>query len=268
MLTALKTILKDNWEWRKQIGRLAIFELLKKSRGAVLSWAWLLLRPAIFVFVFWFALYIGLRVGRDMDPPYFLWLMSGLIPWFYMQDLLSGGSDVFHRYSYLVNKIKFPISGIPTLYGISSLIVNLGLMFILLGIYFAYGQPLDLHLLQIPLVLLLMFIFFFIYSLFTSLLSGLSKDFANLVKALITPLFWISGIIFDISKVDIEWIKTIMLFNPISFFVNSFRDALYERTWFWEDQIALLGFGAVFIMTFLIMLLLYKRLHEEVPDAL
>jgi teichoic acid transport system permease protein len=29
-LGALTTILKDNWKWRKQISRLAVFELVKK----------------------------------------------------------------------------------------------------------------------------------------------------------------------------------------------------------------------------------------------
>lgn len=33
-----------------------------------------------------------------------------------MQDMLGAGIDVMHRYPYLVNKIKFPLSGISTIY--------------------------------------------------------------------------------------------------------------------------------------------------------
>ena len=47
----LATILKDNWEWRKQIGRLALFDLVKKSRGAVLGWAWFFIKPAMYIFL-------------------------------------------------------------------------------------------------------------------------------------------------------------------------------------------------------------------------
>ncbi|HBT95082.1 MAG TPA: ABC transporter [Coriobacteriia bacterium] len=260
--------MRDNWEWRKQIGRLAIFDLIKKSRGAVLSWVWLLLKPGIMVFVFWFALSIGLRIGDDMNPPFFLWLVCGLLPWFYMQEMLSGGSDVFHRYSYLVNKIKFPLSGIPTLFNISNMFVNITLILVLLGIYFAHGMPLDSYLLQVPLILIVMFIFFNIYATLTSLLSGLSKDFANLVKAFMTPLFWVSGIFFDVSKVNIEWIQTVLLFNPVTSFVTAFRDAFYYKTWVWENPSMLGAVGIVFLVTFVVMLILYWRLHEEVPDAL
>ena len=63
MLNTLATILKDNWQWRKQIGHLAIFELMKQARGAVLGWAWLAVKPIVFIAVFWFALEIGLRAG-------------------------------------------------------------------------------------------------------------------------------------------------------------------------------------------------------------
>lgn len=41
--------------------------------------------------------------------------MGGLIPWFYIQEILGTGINIFKRYSYLVTKIKFPLAGIPTI---------------------------------------------------------------------------------------------------------------------------------------------------------
>ncbi|MCL1891115.1 MAG: ABC transporter permease [Coriobacteriia bacterium] len=269
------TILKDNWEWRRQIGRLAIFDLVKKTRGTALSWAWLWIQPLIFIGVFWFALKVGIRADKDMPSPYFLWLMGGLIPWFFMRDMIGGGSDILRRYSYLVTKIKFPLGGIPTIHAFSSLIIHLGLVVVLFAIYFLFGKTFDLYLLQIPLAIILMLAFFTVFSLMTSLLSALSKDFANLVKSFVTPLFWLSGIIFDLSKVDIPWVQTIMLFNPIAFFATVFRKALYYKTWAWEapwtkdfSPEGLICFGIVFLLTLLGAVFLYRRLSREVPDAL
>jgi teichoic acid transport system permease protein len=269
------TILKDNWQWRRQIGRLAIFDLVKKTRGTALSWAWLWIQPLIFITVFWFALGVGIRADKDMPDPYFLWLVSGIVPWFFMQGMLGGGSDVLHRYSYLVTKIKFPLGGIPTIHAISSLIVHLGLVVVLFTIYFLFGKPFDLYLIQVPLAIILMFAFFTVFSLLTSLLSALSKDFANLVKSFVTPLFWISGIIFDLSRLEIPWFKAIMLFNPISFIATTFRKAFYFKTWAWEDPWTqdfspegIICFGIVFALTLLGAVLLYRRLSKEVPDAL
>ena len=271
-VSVLGTILKDNFEWRKQVSRLSLFDLVKKSRGAVLSWAWFFIKPAMYIFCFWFALEVGLRVGgggqAEGAPPYLIWLCAGLIPWFFMQEMFGQGSDVFHRYPYLVNKIKFPIAAIPTIFTGATLIVQLMLQAVLFIIYFLYGQPLTLYLLQVPLLLVLMFVFWTMFSLMISLLSALSKDVANLMKALSTPVFWLSGIIFDMSKIDIPVIQRIMDFNPVTFFAGSFRDAFYDHTWFWENPDKFIGFIVIFVLTLLVMVLVYRKFNEEVADAL
>ena len=270
MISTLRTILKDNWEWRSQILKLAIFDLQKRSRGAVLGRAWLVIKPAVYVFCFWFALAIGLRAARTIpgDVPYFLWLCSGFIPWFYMQDMMNAGSDALHRYTYLVTKLKFPLSAISTVYATSTMIIHLILQVLLFIVYFANGMELDIHLIQVPFLLLLMFLFWDMFSVMTSQLSGMSRDFANLVKTFSTPMFWLSGIIFDISNIGIEWVQTALLFNPVTFFGSSFRMAFCYHQWIWENPPALIGFGIVFLLTMVVMALVYKRLSREVADVL
>lgn len=270
VLSTLATILKDNWEWRKQIGRLALFDLVKKSRGAVLGWAWFFIKPAMYIFCFWFALEIGLRAGNSDAgaSPYILWLCAGLIPWFFMQDMLGPGLDVLHRYSYLVNKIKFPLSGISTIFSGATLIVELMLMVALFVIYFACGMPLDVYLLQVPILLVLMFLFWNTVSILFSQLSAMSKDVKNLMSAMSTPFFWLSGVLFDVKDIHIGWVQTMLDFNPITFFVTAFRGAFYDKTWFWNDPSACVGFVVVFAITLLAALFVYKKFNEEVCDVL
>jgi teichoic acid transport system permease protein len=264
----LISIVEDNWRWRKQIVRLAVFDLVKRSRGTVLSWFWLFAKYLIRIFFFWFALDIGLRVGRDMDPPFFLWLVAGLVPWFFMSEMLSTGSNVFGRFSYLVNKIRFPLNGIPMIFSIASGIVHLGMIVALFVVYSLLKIPFDVYLLQVPFIAIVMFVFFYMNSLTFSLLSAFSKDFANLVKAMVMPLFWLSGIIFDMSSVEILWIRDMMLFNPVTFFATAYRDAFYYKVWVWENPLALIAFIVVFAATLIVMLMLNKRLAREVPDVL
>lgn len=272
MFKTLSTIVRDNWQWRKQISSLALFDLKKKSRGAVLGWAWFFIKPAMYIFCFWFALSVGLRVGSSNAaagaPPYILWLCSGLIPWFFMQDMLGAGVNVLHRYPYLVNKIKFPISGISGIYTGATMIVQLMLQACLFVIYFLCGMKLDLYLLQVPLLLVLMLVFWDMASIMFSQLSAISKDFANLMKALATPFFWLSGVIFNVKSVPIDWIQTILYFNPVTFFATAFRDAYYDKVWFWEDPAMLGGFVVVFVATLIVMTWVYGKLHEEVADVL
>ena len=271
-LSTLGTILKDNWEWRRKIGSLAVFDLKKQARGAVFGWVWIIARPLIFILVFWFALAIGLRAGsNDNGYPYFLWLVSGLVPWFFMSNMLNTGSDVYHRYAYLVNKVKFPLSGISTIYTLSSFIIHLALVCVLVIVYVASGMPADIYLIQIPIAMVLMFVFWDLFSILTSQLSGISKDFAQLMKALVQPLFWLSGVIYHIESLyglGFGWAADIMKFNPVTFFATAFRDATCYKVWLWEDPAFFGAFVIVFVATALVALLVYRRFSEEVPDVL
>ena len=269
-MSTLGTILRDNWQWRKQIVRLALFDLQKQSRGAVMGWAWFFIQPAIYVCCFWFALEIGLRAGRSTpgDAPYILWLMTGMIPWFFMRNMLGPGIDVLHKYSYMVNKVKFPISAISTLYTLATFIIQLMLQCIVLVVYFLCGMGLDLYLLQVPVLLLVMAVFWDMFSIMFSPLCAISKDIKNFMGSLGTPLFWLSGVIFNVRDVPIDWIQTLLDFNPITFFVSCFRCAYYTKTWVWEDPTLCVGFVVVFVLTLLCMLFVYKRLNEEVVDVL
>jgi teichoic acid transport system permease protein len=269
MLKALKSIVFDTIRWRGQIGRLAVFELQKTVRGAVLSWFWLFVKPLTYIGVFWFVLEIGLRADDTIgDYPFILWLASGLIPWFYMSDLIGTGSNVYKRYSYLINRVSFPASVIPSFYSVSHLIIfgiSLGILIVMMLIF---GFPLTLYALQLPLLILLMVVFFLFFSLMTSPLSAISKDFANLMNAFGLPIFWLSGVIFNIDSITIPWVKWLFVFNPVSFLVSSFRAALCEHYWIWERPEYLWGFGIVFLLTFILALVIHSRFEKVVADAL
>ena len=247
-----------------------MFDLHKRTRGTALGWFWLLMKPAMYVFCLWFALEIGLRAGRSVpgDYPFFLWLCSGLIPWFFMQDMLNAGSDSFKGYPYLIKKFKFPLGAIPFIRSTADLLIQVILQIILICIYFGVGMQLDVHLVQVPIILIIMYLFWSAFSLATSQISGMSRDFAQLVRTFSTPLFWLSGVIYDLSRVPVEWFQTIMLFNPITFFATSFRMAICDHQWIWENPTMLGSFGVVFLLTVVAMAVIYKFLHREVVDVL
>ena len=266
----LASILKDNWEWRGQIWQLSLFELRKQSRGAVLGWAWFIIEPLVYIFCFWFAIDIGLRAakGTSGDVPFVLWLCSGIIPWFFMSSMLNNGIDVLKRYPYLVNKVKFPISAISTIYTVASMIIELMLQVVIVVVYFYCGGTIDLYLLQVPVLLVLMFVFWYFFSMLVSPLCAMSRDVKKLMGALSTPFFWLSGVLFNVRGVGIEAIQAILYFNPITFFVTGFRAALCDKMWVWEDPMLVVGFAIVFFATAGLALFVYKRTNKEVADVL
>ena len=268
MKTLIK-IIKEHIEYRQQIFKLAKADIVKTYRGSSLGWSWAVIKPTVTIFVYWFAFEIGMKSGKPVNGfPYFLWLITGLIPWFYMGDMIAQGVESIRKYSYLVTKMKFPVSTIPTFFSISKLIINLVLIAIMMVIFMAMGHSPTIYWLQIPFYILCMFLFFTFWGLFAALLGAISKDFANLVKSFVTAVLWLSGIFWNPETIGIGWLKKILMFNPVTFLTNGFRNCFINNIWFFEQPKRLLYFVIVTAIMLLLALWAYRKLKKEIPDVL
>lgn len=269
MLGTLGEILQENWQWRRQIFNLAVIDVRKTCRGAALGWVWLFVKPLTYIAVFWFALDMGLRAGSEVAGcPYILWLVAGLIPWFFMQNMIGTGANVYKRYPFLVNRIRFPLSAISAFYALAEFFIYVILMLLVIVACFVGGVQLTVYAFQLIPLALVMLVFWICFSVMVSPLSALSKDFSNLLKAFATPIFWVSGIIFDVYSLPLPWLSQILAFNPVTFFATTSRAALCEKYWIWEKPELLLPFLLVFLVTVLVMLWCYKKLRKDVADVL
>lgn len=262
-------ILKEHVEYRQQIFKLAKADLIKTYRGAALGWSWAIIKPAVTIFVYWFAFSIGLRAGRDVSGyPFFLWLIAGTIPWFYMSDMLTAGTDSIRKYSYLVTKMKFPVSTIPTFVSISKLAVNLILILIMIVLFALFGFFPDIYYLQLIVYIFMGFIFWTIWALFASLLAAISKDFSNLVKSFVTAVFWLSGILWNAETITVPWIKKLLMLNPVTYLINGYRNCLINKIWFWEQPKRLMYFCIITLILLVLALWAYRKVRKEIPDVL
>lgn len=265
----IKTIIEEHKLLGDQLFKLAKSDLIKKYRGAALGWAWALVKPAVRIFVFWFAFSVGMRHGKPVEGyPYILWLIAGFLPWFYMQDMITGGAGCIRKYKHLVTKMKFPVSAIPTFTSISCLYVHWVLLAITIVIFVAAGHAPDIYYLQIPFYMLIMFLFFTIWALFSGLLSAMSKDFQNLVKSFQTAIFWLSGVMYDVNKIHNHTIRLILKFNPITVVSGGYRKVFIYKEWFWEDRTELLCFTITLVVFTLLAMWAFRRLRREIPDVL
>ncbi len=265
----VREILTEHRDFRVQIFQLAKADIIKTYRGSALGWLWAVIKPAVTIFVFWFAFTVGLRASGDINGfPFFLWLLAGIVPWFYITEMLTQGSACLNRYSYLVTKIKFPVSIIPTFVGISKLYVHLALLGVVVLMFLGFGYPIDIYYLQLPLYVFLNFIFFTLWALFAAPLSAVSKDFSNVIKSFVTAIFWMSGVMWDVNKVDIPWLQKMLLFNPVTFLASGYRNVFIYKNWFWEDPFALGAFGIMLLGMVLLAIFTFDRLRRDIADVL
>ena len=268
MIEALKSIIEEHRSFKHQIFKLAKSDLIKTYRGAAFGWAWAIIKPLVTIFVFWFAFSLGLRHGKPIDGyPFILWMIAGFLPWFYMSEMITQGAACIRKNKHMVTKMKFPISTIPTFTGISKITVHCILLLIVIVIFCVAGHFPDLYYLQLPIYMLMMFLFFVAWALFAGMLSALSKDFQNLVNALVNALFWLSGIIYNVNDIHIHWLRILLNFNPVTIVANGYRHVFIDKTSFF-DTVGLGCYCVVFFFMLCGAVWAYKKLYKEIPDVL
>lgn len=269
MIETIRTIIKEHIVYKDQIIMLAKSDLIKTYRGAALGWAWAIIKPMVTLFVFWFAFSVGLRSGKPIAGyPFFLWLVAGMLPWFYMQELITGGAGCIRKYNHLVTKMKFPVSIIPTYFNLSHLITHLILLFVTIVLFMLFGYMPDKYYLQIPIYMLMMFVFFVVWSLLAGLLSAISKDFQNLVVAFSSAIFWMSGILYDVDKIRHGWVRLLLKFNPVTVISSGYRKAFIYKKWFFEDKVEILCYCITLALFMIAALWAYRKMRKEIPDVL
>ena len=268
-MTILKTICDEHLLYRKQILKLAKSDLVKTYRGSALGWSWAFIKPMVTIFVYWFAFSYGIRSGGDVDGyPFFLWLIAGFVPWFYMSEMITQGAGCMRSNRHLITKMKFPISVIPTFTSLSKLTIHLILMAVTIVIFIAFGHMPDKYFLQLPLYMLMMFIFFTFWGLFAGMLSAISKDFLNLVKSFTTAIFWMSGIIYNVNNIETQWIRTVLQFNPVTIIASGYRHVFTDKTWFFEEPTEIRNYLIILAVMVLLSAWAYEKLHKYMADVL
>lgn len=249
--------------------KMALIDLRKIYNGAVFGWFWVIAKPAVTIFMYYFLFKIGLKVSSNVDGyPYFIWLIVGMLPWFYISDMINTSPSVYKKYNYLVTKIKFPIKMIPTFMSLSRFIVNMILSMIVIMIYLLMMKRLDIYILNILYYSTVMFIFITIITSILALISALSKDISNLIKTISTPLLLLSPVFWNIKTIDIEFIKVLELYNPVAYFVNGYRDAFINNIWFYDKPLDAFIIILELIILWLVNIILYKKISRKLPDYL
>lgn len=254
--------------WR--VVQMALVDIKKEYYGAMFNALWAVARPLTYLLVYWFVLRFGLKAnamsGQDVDL--FPWLTTGLVVWFFCADAINGGMQSIKKYSYLVTKMKFPVVAIPLFVVLSNLITHLSLLAICLVYFIIRGDSFDVTWVQLPIYTALMAIFFAFWAIFSAPLAIICKDFIQAVKSIVRILFWISGVIWSVRLTSLEWVQHLAMFNPISFFVEGYRDALLHHIWIWERPKHLICFLVILLLMMFMAIRVYKRTRKEIADLL
>ena len=276
IINAFKSIIdivRTNTKHLRQSMAMAGSVLKKDYSGAVFGWAWSIVRPIVFVFVWWFAISVGIRgnapiIGSHQNEiPYVLWMIPGVLVWFVFQETMQKGVSCIRKESHLVTKMVFPVDTIPVFSEISYFVPHLVLLGIAIVTFIICGYGISFYIIQLLFYVPLFFVFCCEVCMLISALGAVSRDFEQMVKTMMNVVLWITPILWQIDKMG-GVIQKIFKLNPLYYFVLGYRDAFLGEAWFFEHPVYLGYTLGVIIVLALITAGLQKRLAPEFADVL
>lgn len=262
------------YESRKLIARLSVNDFKTKFAGSYLGIIWAFIQPVITILVYWFVFEKGFKPvaihnAAGAKVPYVLWLIAGMVPWFFFSEALSGGTRALLDYSYLVKKVVFKIDILPMVKVISSVFVHLFFMAFAVILYALYGYYPDFYTLQILYYSVCLCILVTGAVYLTSAVVVFFRDLNQVINIVLQVGVWVTPIMWDMSTMDIgETFKNILKINPLFYIVQGYRDSLIGKTAFWERGFHTAYFWIFTIACFWVGNYVFKRLRMHFADVL
>ncbi len=265
---SVKTLFRELYQNRRLIMRLAVNDFKTKYVGSYLGIMWAFIQPIITVLVYWFVFGVGLKSGPvNGNFPFVLWLIAGLVPWFFFQDALSGGTGALMEYQYLVKKIVFKISMLPVVKLISALFVHLFFIAFMIFLYACYGYWPDLFDLQVLYYVVCNFVLSLGLCYATCSIVVFFRDTTQIINVVLQVGVWMTPIMWNISIIP-ERLRGLFNILPMYYIVAGFRDSLIDKVWFWEKPYETIYFWFVTAALFGIGTMVFKRLKVHFADVL
>lgn len=249
---------------------LAKNDFVTKYSSNYLGIFWAFVQPIVTVSIYVFIFQVAFRAGGAMNGyPYTLWLIAGIIPWFFFSEALLGATNSFIEYSYLVKKVVFQIQVLPMVKVISALFVHVFFIILALLIYIFNSRIPDWHILQLPYYTICLICLVSVLAYFTASIVPLFKDFYQIVNILLQIGMWLTPIMWNFDDMAEKLGKWGFVFklNPMFYVVRGYRDSFMYGQWFWNHMLSLYFWG--FIAVFgIIAYRCYHRMKPHFADVL
>ncbi len=270
----MKTIFSlplDIYKNRRLVLKLAKNDFKTRYAGSYLGIIWAFIQPVITIMVYWFVFSVGFRSGTgDLGVPFVLYLVAGIVPWFFFQDALIGGTNAMLEYNYLVKKVVFNISVLPVVKIISAMFVHAFFVLFTILLYMAYGRFPDLYYLQLFYYSACVFVLVLGLCYATSAVVIFFRDLSQIINIALqvgiwlTPIMWIA----ENSLQGHETLQKILKLNPLYYVVSGYRDTFIMKSWFFEHAGWTIYFWVFTILCFLFGSWVFKRLRIHFADVL
>lgn len=247
---------KELYHYRELLKTNVKKDIRGKYKGSFLGILWSFINPLLQVLVYALVFPYIMKVETEN---YLIFLICGIIPWTWFITSISQGTTSITNNANLIKKVYFPREILP-ISVVTSGLVNflisciIILIFVLLG-----GLTISWHLIFLPLIIIVQYIFTLALIFVLSAFNVYVKDVEYIVAFIINMLFYATPILYttEMFSGPILWLFRL---NPLAHLINAYRDVFYVHHI--PNLINLSVLLGVSILLVVICYIIFKKLEK------
>lgn len=251
MLESIKFVIKEHVDNRKMIMQLSFENMNQQTIRTSLGVFWIYFRDVMYFIVYTLFRVLTSGGGNIMGMNPIVYLLLGLIPFFFMNEVLNRGTSAIKNNKSIIQSIKFPITTIPTIDVLTIFFQRIFTFIIMLIIVYAFGYGKQIHYIKVLYFMVAMLSCMFILNLIISAFVAVSTDFHQLYMSLMRILIFICPVIWTFDTIKNPFLNVLLHLNPLAYVLSGFRNAfvlggmpsIQYTLYFWACMLILFVIG-------------------------
>ncbi len=250
------SLVKNLYNYRELLKSNVKKEIRGKYKGSFLGVLWSFVNPLLTVLVYAIVFPYIMRVKTEN---YLIFLIIGIIPWTFFTTVINQGMITVRMNEGIIKKVYFPREILPISVALSGL-VNFFISCIIILIFCIFGGVgITWHIVLLPIIALIQFIFSLGLILGLSAINIYIKDTEYIVQFFVNMLFYATPILYQ-STLFPEKIRWVLYLNPMTQIIDAYRNIfLYHQL---PNVMGVLYVTIFSIIIFAIGLLIFRKLEK------
>ena len=249
-------MLRNLYNYRELLKSNIKKEIRGKYKGSFLGILWSFLNPLLQVAVYAIVFPYIMRVKT---PNYLQYLIVGIIPWTFFTTVINQGMITVRMNAGIIKKVYFPREILPISVALSGL-VNFFISCIIILLFCIFGGiGVSWHLILLPVLAIIQFLFTLGIVFALSAINIYIKDTEYLVTFILSMLFYVTPILYNASLFpkNMRWILEL---NPLAGIITSYRDIfMYHQLPPVNTILYLVGVTSI---VFFVGLMIFRKLER------
>ena len=262
--------LKELWQKKYLIWLFIKRDITVQFKQTIFGMGWYFISPlfSMFMYIVVFGRIAGIPTDDIPQPVFYL---SGICLWEYFQECLTAVTGTFQTNAGLFGKVYFPRLVSPVsvvaskLFRFSLQLMTFVIVYVLFLCKGVHLRP-TWYLLLFPVLILMIQCLALGLGLIVSSLTTKYRDLTNFFGVFVSLWMYATPIVYPLSYVTNPTLHKIMLFNPMTAIIETFKYGAYGAGEFsWQA----LGYSAVFVVALLLIgIAMFNRKQKFFIDTI